>query len=362
LAGFVPPTSVPSLTYDGTNRLTAWNGASLTYDANGNLTALGSTSYSWNARNQMTATSAGSASFSYDAIGRRVGATISGTTTPYLYDGLNPAMVATSQIMAGTTLDETYAQISSGGTTSFLRDGLNSTVALTNSSAAITRNDLYSPYGDSAGSGAGSTPFQYTGRENDGATGLYYYRARYYSPQLGRFISEDSVGVGGGTNYYAYVGDDPTKYIDPSGKFGVVGAGVGAVVGGVGDLAYQLYRYHGQISCVGWGQVAGAAAVGALIGSGAEWLLGSAEAAEGIDTAKEIEALNQQLKFQQQALNDVRTQLDNGRDLAARLYDLGSEPNAYGLGREINETLPAEIESMETRIQELLDKIRNLSL
>jgi len=62
-----------------------------------------------------------------------------------------------------------------------------------------------------------TNPVQYTGREND-ATGLHYYRARYYNATLGRFISEDPIGfLGGQANLYAYVGDDPIDFIDPLG-------------------------------------------------------------------------------------------------------------------------------------------------
>jgi RHS repeat-associated protein len=219
LAGFVPPTAVPSLSYDGANRLTGWGGKSISYDANGNITNFGSATYTWNSRNQLTATSNGAATFGYDAFGRRVSATVSGVTTSNLYDGQNPAMIASSQMLAGAGLDEIYAQISSGGTTSYLRDGLNSTVALTNGSAATTANYSYSPYGDSAGTGTAATPLQYTGRENDGATGLYYYRARYYSPAMGRFISEDPIGLAGGTNFYAYANGNPINGRDPLGLF-----------------------------------------------------------------------------------------------------------------------------------------------
>jgi RHS repeat-associated protein len=78
-----------------------------------------------------------------------------------------------------------------------------------------------------------TTPLQYTGRENDGATGLYYYRARYYSPQLDRFIAEDPIGLGGGTNYYAYADGDPLSAMDPLGLWSVSGsvyAGPGAAI------------------------------------------------------------------------------------------------------------------------------------
>jgi RHS repeat-associated protein len=264
LAGFVAPTAVSSLTYDGTNRLTSWAGTPLTYDASGNLTAFGSATYTWNARNQLIATSGGGATFGYDALGRRVSATVSGITTPYLYDGQNPAMISANQMLAGPGLDEIYAQINSSGTTSYLRDGLNSTVALTNSSAARTANYSYSPYGDSAGSGTITTPLQYTGSENDGATGLYSYRARYYSPQLGRFISEDPIGLDGGTNYYAYADGDPISETDPEGEFGIIGAVVGAGI----DVALQTLVEGKSFRCISCGQVGIAGALGALGGAG----------------------------------------------------------------------------------------------
>jgi RHS repeat-associated protein len=238
LAAFVPPTAVPSLTYDGTNRLTSWGGKAITYDTNGNITNFGTATYTWNARNQLTATSGGGATFAYDAEGRRVSLTVSGVTTPYLYDGQNPAMISSNQMLAGAGLDEIYAQINSSGTTSYLRDGVNSAVAITNSSAATTANYSYSPYGDSAGTGTATTPLQYTGRENDSATGLYYYRARYYSPQLGRFIAEDPIGLGGGTNYYAYTNGNPISLTDPYGLWAwgdPVDQGIVDAAAGFGD-------------------------------------------------------------------------------------------------------------------------------
>jgi RHS repeat-associated protein len=78
---------------------------------------------------------------------------------------------------------------------------------------------VYARQCDSFGNGAGNplTRYGYTGRERDSETGLYYYRARWYDPQQGRFISEDPIGLRGGIHLYAYVMNDPVSSIDPEG-------------------------------------------------------------------------------------------------------------------------------------------------
>jgi RHS repeat-associated protein len=65
--------------------------------------------------------------------------------------------------------------------------------------------------------GFGTSGYAYTGREWDSETGIYYYRARYYEPKLGRFISEDPIGLGDGPNRYAYVHNSPVERLDPYG-------------------------------------------------------------------------------------------------------------------------------------------------
>ena len=66
-----------------------------------------------------------------------------------------------------------------------------------------------------------NNPFTYTGREYDAESGLYYYRARYYDPTIGRFLNEDPIGFAGGDmNLYAYVWDNPTNFVDPYGLWG----------------------------------------------------------------------------------------------------------------------------------------------
>ncbi|MGH7345566.1 MAG: RHS repeat-associated core domain-containing protein, partial [Candidatus Rokuibacteriota bacterium] len=89
----------------------------------------------------------------------------------------------------------------------------------------------------SASNPAFPNPLQFTGRENDGIAGLYYYRARYYHPGLQRFISEDPLGfVGGDPNLYAYVFNRPTILRDPSGlDVYFLGLQASAFLGGIGQ-------------------------------------------------------------------------------------------------------------------------------
>jgi len=101
-----------------------------------------------------------------------------------------------------------------------VKDALGSVIALTDDTGMVKTTYTYDPFGKVTITGeASDNPFQYTGREND-STGLYYYRARYYSPELQRFISEDPIGrAGGDVNYFAYVGNNPVNLTDPLGLF-----------------------------------------------------------------------------------------------------------------------------------------------
>jgi RHS repeat-associated protein len=220
------PAAIASATYDAANRLTSWAGTGLTYDDNGNLTGQGTGTFGWDARNQLTATSDGGGSYAYDAFGRRIGRTVGGVTNAYSYDGLNPVKVNSDFLLGGQSLDERYARINSGGTTSYLTDALGSTLTLINASAATTASYSYEPNGKTTKTGSDDTPMQFTGRDNDGASNLYYYRARYYSPQLGRFISQDPIRFAGGINSYAYADGDPISEIDPLGLSGYGGTGL----------------------------------------------------------------------------------------------------------------------------------------
>jgi RHS repeat-associated protein len=105
------------------------------------------------------------------------------------------------------------------GTTDFYEaDALGSITSLTDASGRLVQTYAFDSFGNQIeSSGTTTNSFQYTGREFDAETGLYYYHARYYNPSIGRFISEDPINFDGGINFYAYVGNSPTNFIDPFG-------------------------------------------------------------------------------------------------------------------------------------------------
>jgi RHS repeat-associated protein len=218
------PAALTVATYDGANRLVDRDSTGFTYDLNGNLTSDGTNSYTWNARDQLVAMSGSiSASFQYDASGRRRGKTISGTTTNFLYDGLNLAQELTSggtptaNLLTGLGTDETFTRTDASGASALLVDALGSTLELADASGTLQTHYTYDPFGATTALGMSSTNAgQFTGRDNDG-TGPYYYRARYYDPKIGRFISEDPIRFEGGINFYVYTGNNPVTFIDSLG-------------------------------------------------------------------------------------------------------------------------------------------------
>jgi RHS repeat-associated protein len=263
------PQAVSSTVYDVANELTNWNGTTIGYDANGNVQSDGVAAYTWNARNQLI--TRGGASFQYDTYGRR---TLNAAGNRLLYEGLNAG-----QELSGTTplanrilggVDEFFSRTDSTGTYSPITDALGSTLALANSSGIITTQFGYDPFGNTTSSGGASTNvFQYTSRENDG-TGLYFYRARYYSPAFGRFMSEDPIGLNGGFNFYQYALDDPLNGIDPEGlqyaqTWAAAGTTAGVTVTAAGSLAADAATGGLNILATP-GEIALGGAVGGLVG------------------------------------------------------------------------------------------------
>jgi RHS repeat-associated protein len=216
-----------SYSYQAFNRLTASSVASYVYDNNGNMTAktegTGTAQFAWDFENRLTqvVTPSGSVSYKYDALGRRIQrAPASGVSTNFTYDDTDVLRDTNSDgtsvdYLNGPGVDNKIWQKSGATQYYFSHDHLGSTTALTNTSGALVERETYDAYGNTAGSSR--TRYGFTGRERDPLTGLMHYRARSYDPQLGRFISEDPIGLAGGLNQFAYVGNDPQNRTDPSG-------------------------------------------------------------------------------------------------------------------------------------------------
>ncbi|MEU7828647.1 RHS repeat-associated core domain-containing protein [Nonomuraea sp. NPDC049129] len=237
------PTPATGLTYDDANRLTGNGGRTLGYDPAGNLTSDGVFTYTWNARGELVTVSDGSVTttLGYDPAGRRVGSTTGTDTTRFRFDG--DALIGQSgpggadvSFLNGFGQDEALARISGDGQVQgLLPDALGSTLALTDGSGQITTTYGYDLFGATTSSAADDpNTVRWTGRVSGAPIpgGLQDNRSRLYSPSLRRFISEDTIGFGGGYNLYEYALGDPADYTDPDGTIPPqVAAAVGACLG-----------------------------------------------------------------------------------------------------------------------------------
>jgi len=271
------PDPVPSAAYDAANRQVSFGNNLLTFDDNGNVTSVTGPNatkvYTWDIRNRLTGITGSNltASFSYDSLGRRIAKTINGTNTQYIYDGNDIlAEVSGGFIMAtylrSLGLDEAFARQSNSVTEYFLSDTLGSTLALTDEFGNVQISYNYDAFGNTATVGSHGNVFQYTGRENDD-TGLYYYRTRYYSPILHRFITEDRANRSGARNPYVYVRNNPLRWIDPFGLWeyapGVTGNYLSPFIRGIEgsvDKAFNgIANRDGTVTSTSEGKHAGSA-------------------------------------------------------------------------------------------------------
>jgi RHS repeat-associated protein len=233
---------VSSYTNNSSNELTSTSAASYAYDANGNTTSKtvsgNTTNYTWDYENRLTSVvlpgTGGTVTFKYDGLAHRVqkaftqGSTT--TTTNYLYDG-NNAVADVDQngnvfarYTATQTIDEPLAELRSTTTSYYAQDGLGSITSLTTSAGALGNTYTYNSFGNlTASTGSIVNRFQYTAREFDPETGIYFYRARYYDPTIGRFISEDPLGVRDNLDMYVYVRNNAASYNDPFGLYQLQG-------------------------------------------------------------------------------------------------------------------------------------------
>jgi RHS repeat-associated protein len=230
------------------NRLENANGEILTYDDEGQIYTRGiNTTYDFDHEHRLISVqqSGSSDEYFYDGVGNRLMSDRNGEITRYIYDaGGNLLAEADNNnnilryYIRGLGL---MAMVESGQVYTYHFNAVGSTVAMTDSGQNIVNMYAYTPFGVIANENEQiPQPFKFVGQYGvmSEGNGLYYMRARYYDPDIGRFISEDPIGFGGGdVNLYAYVGNNPVIYIDPNGlltwkeRIFVTGIGIWRFIG-----------------------------------------------------------------------------------------------------------------------------------
>lgn len=250
------------------NRIQSDSTFAYSYDKEGNLVQKANiatqavSKYSYDYRNRLTAvedfsstgTSLAQVRYTYDVFDRRIATTSGGTTKYTVYDrdriwaDFDTSGLVLTRYLFGPNVDELIArQRPTEGIVWYLPDRLGSVRDLVNSAGAVVDHVDYNAFGAVVGETHPSVGdrFKYTGREYDSETGLYNYRARYYMPTLGIFMSEDPLGFcAGDANLRRYVANRPTGATDPSGMQAI--ADFGGLIASQIEVLTTLLEFGGD--------------------------------------------------------------------------------------------------------------------
>jgi RHS repeat-associated protein len=269
--------------YDAANRIQANSLYTFDHDLNGNLTTRtnkndgAAITYAYNPEQKLSevTTPAHKIQYKYDPLGRRIEKTVDGNIRRYVYDNEDIIAVLDGDnrllrtFTHGPGMDEPLIMtVADGKNYYYHADALGSITALTDDNKEIVETYAYKAYGEPtikdrtgtilAGS-AVDNPYLFTARELDSASGLYYYRARYYNWYRGAFTQEDPIGIQSyESNLYLYARNHPLNFSDPYGlwyidigvSYGWLGAGG---IGGVMIGPEGIYKYAGAGAVTGLG-------------------------------------------------------------------------------------------------------------
>jgi RHS repeat-associated protein len=240
--------SPESTWYDAQDRLTSRPGVTYTYSPNGELATRvdggDTTTFTYDERGalrQVVRPGSGNAvTYQLDGLGRRIQRQelVGGVAQPtrrYLYDGrrvvaeLDASNTVLARFVYGTRPNVPDYMVRGAETYRLVADHLGSVrLVVRVSDGAVMQRLRYSAYGrlaaadDWAASGFERVPFGFAGGLYDRTTGLVRFGARDYDPEVGRWVSKDGAGFGGGTNFYVYAADSPAEFVDPSGNSPIV--------------------------------------------------------------------------------------------------------------------------------------------
>lgn len=235
--------------YDPANKLVQTGNVQWGYDQRGNLVSKsGGIAYRYDDLGRLVRIDFADhtyAAYAYDAVGRRVQKDINGTITRYAYNGAH--LIAEfdgndqphARYVYAPGIDRPLAMSRDGKWYYFVRDRIGSIRALLDETGRQIEAYDYTAYGAPLGQAQANGrhtisalhPFGFAGREYDAESGLYYMRARYYDPAVGRFIQRDLMGIAAGSNLYAYVDGNPVGRRDPLGLEGDESSGEGEQAG-----------------------------------------------------------------------------------------------------------------------------------